>query len=666
MTENIKLIDEKAPNNKQQNQMNKKHNSENEGIYVRGYSAQTKENDLVKYFSQFGNVVWVHFGHDFLLLDFTEQSAVEKVLSKKSHFLSGNRLFVRRKESRRNTVVLNDEEVNKQIYEYLISELKNIHDFNMQVSCMKHNLQPDMNECYQKYSHVCRDLCNIISSSFPYVQVYPFGSTFTGLDFNNSDIDVYLANVKQSDEDEVDLLKIIKVALSKSRIFANCFCIPSAKIPIVKCIHTKTKIRCDINIKNMLGVCNSKLIRYYLGIDPKINDAMIILKYWAKFHKITGQNHLFTSYSLILMFIFFLQQEPYNLPSVSSLQIPEKNHFLEIQGYWNGGFIEKHKVRSEKISNTSLQEIVENFFGFYSNFNFATTILCPYTGKSLPINYFQDYKGLPHIFKRYKDFMSVEENKKMALKTNTCICIQDPFELNRNVVSVVTESVVEKFTLCCQIAKKIFSEKNQTLYRLYTEEPVQMKKVQCSYQEDSLDITLHRSTTIKYLPNNQNDEWFETASEFVLMTLRDFLDLDLTAEDSQSKMAKSEEEPTVHGSGKSFYVCMGKYNMWDARKATAKKLNLPNTTEMTVIEKETKITNNLKEVYNNISNSPIIVQFRLMLEKRNDALLVHLEKINAYKKSFKSFCLFFAHNMPQWFEMYEKELNKRAIALPKT
>lgn len=69
-------------------------------MFFLGYPERTKENDLVKYFSQFGNVIWAHFGHDFLLLDFTEPAAVEKVMAKNAHFLHGRRLVVRHKETR--------------------------------------------------------------------------------------------------------------------------------------------------------------------------------------------------------------------------------------------------------------------------------------------------------------------------------------------------------------------------------------------------------------------------------------------------------------------------------------------------------------------------------------------------------------------------------------
>lgn len=651
-------------------------NNQKSGIYVRGYPATTKENDLVKYFSQFGHVIWAHFGHDFLLLDFTEPEAVEKVMAKNAHFLHGQRLVVRHKEFKNNKIQLNDEEVDERTYQQIIASLKNMPNFDEEFLCLAQILQPNVRESFTKYNFICQDLYNFLSSRFPYIQVHPFGSTLTGLGFNNSDIDVFLSNVKETEDAEIECLHIVKRLLNNSKRFGNCFVIPGAKIPIVKCVHSSTGIKCDINIKNMLGVCNSKLIHYFVSIDMKIRQTIIVLKYWGKCHKITGQNHLLTNYSLVMLFIFFLQQPPYNFPTVLSLQQPEDDMFLNIQDCWNGGFIPNYNFHSDKLTSTPLVDILQQFFAFYSEFPYHTEIISPYIGKAVPRDYFNVPAELPDYYKRYKEHMALEANARYPLRVDTCCCLQDPFEHCRNITGIITDSVLEKFVLLCKLGQKICSDRQQVIYKLFTEEPPSLKKPQFNYKDDVLEISIYQGSNFKHANNSKssdkkskNDQWFETLVNFITIVLRDFLQLNLTSlnegdDSSPSKNSKNEGQADVHDSRKIIFSCAGKTNMWHARKATAKQLNL-NHVNSTLMERESAITNHLKEVYKNFQDTTDILSFKIMIAHKNEEAFISVEKITAYKKSFKPFAMFFAANIPLWFEIYERDLSKGAVGSKK-
>ncbi|XP_066141430.1 speckle targeted PIP5K1A-regulated poly(A) polymerase-like [Euwallacea fornicatus] len=652
------LKNEKAQESKEENRT---HCNETSGIYVRGYPPNTKESSLVKYFSQFGNVIWAHFGHDYLLLDFTESSAVVKVMLKNAHILHGHRLIVKRKSTSR--VSTNDFEKTEKIYQDIIAELKSLNNFDEEFLCMAQKLQPNLREYFKKYNLICQDLYNFLSGSFANMQVHPFGSTLTGLSFTSSDVDVFFSQVKQIESKELDYLTTIKRELVKSGKFANCFIITTAKVPLIKCIHKETQIKCDININNILAVCNSKLIHYYMSIDLKVKQVMIILKYWAKCHKITGPTHLFSNYSLTMMFIFFLQQEPYNFPSVLSLQETQCRQYQCGNFNWNGQFVPNYNFVSECLSWRSILEVLEGFFDFYSQFSYQTNIICPYLGKSLPTTYFAEPQSLPPIYSGYKTFLATEKNDKFALKVNNCICIQDPFEHCRNTAGSTTMPTLEKFILLCKLGKTICASRENILFNLLTQQLPNLNKQIQTDGEDFYEIILRQYSFI----NKSSNDRFQFVVEFTTMTLKEFLLIPLTQvfDETTEKNGPTNKSNTK----KLVFTGTVNVNMWHARRSTAKQLNLSNSNS-TLMRREIAITNHLKQSQMNLLDTTDVFTFKLTIKEKNEEeaqkkrnkrknaqqVMIQVEKVTAQKKSFKTFGQFLKGNLPLWFELYVKDL----------
>ncbi|XP_050300385.1 uncharacterized protein LOC126738936 isoform X2 [Anthonomus grandis grandis] len=583
-------------------------------------------------------------------------------MATKSHFFHGCRLLVKHKKKRdlHPTGNFSEDQFDEKMYKQIIDELKEINNFDHECLLLVGRLQPDQNDSARKCNTICQDLYNTLHERYYNIRIHPFGSTLTGLGFKNSDVDVYLSNVTDDDKDgvEVNHLNVIKRLLVKSYKFINCFVIATAKIPIIKCVHKATGIKCDININNILGVCNTKLIHYYLSLNNKLRQAMIILKYWGKHHKITGQNHLFTNYSLALMFIFFLQQEPYKFPSVFSLQQFGCQQYPNIQGVWNGEFVPNYKFYSDKLSYTSLLELVEQFFSYYLQFCYKTLIICPYLGKPLPKTYFAEPANLPYSYERYKRYVlsdDPENSSKKRLKADSAICLQDPFEHYRNTTAVI-DSVLDKFVDFCKLGKTICEGRKNVLYKLLTEQPPNSKRPKIYSEEDLLRLSLHK------IGNHCSEqEWFNRVVNFITIVLTDFLlfmTLNKIEETSTSEDTKNGNQSDMGGLRKISFTYGGRIDMWNARKATAKQLKLGNLSN-NLIEREMAITNHLKEVYKNFQNNEFIISFDLTIEQCKDAeVLIQVRKISAYKKSFKSFAMFLSANVPLWFEIYEKDLRK--------
>jgi len=59
-------------------------------------------------------------------------------------------------------------------------------------------------------------------------------------------------------------------------------CVPNAKVPIVKIWDPELSLACDMNVNNPLALENTRMIRTYLQIDPRVRPLAMIIKYWTK------------------------------------------------------------------------------------------------------------------------------------------------------------------------------------------------------------------------------------------------------------------------------------------------------------------------------------------------------------------------------------------------
>ena len=60
-----------------------------------------------------------------------------------------------------------------------------------------------------------------------------------------------------------------------------------------------TKVRCDLNMRNRMGVFNTAYIRFCADFDDRARDLMMVVKAFCKRHRLTeGSDHL-NNYSLV-------------------------------------------------------------------------------------------------------------------------------------------------------------------------------------------------------------------------------------------------------------------------------------------------------------------------------------------------------------------------------
>ncbi|ORZ20004.1 hypothetical protein BCR41DRAFT_369690 [Lobosporangium transversale] len=152
-----------------------------------------------------------------------------------------------------------------------------------------HNLMPKPEEETRKLALLKR-LSEIANEVFDEAEVLPFGSSGNGLALANADMDVCVfLNAKEGEEEvsPVEFVERIGDRLEKDSEFENILQLKRARVPIVKLNHING-IACDIGYQNDLAIWNTRLLRAYCRIDPRLRDIVVVVKTWAKRRKINN------------------------------------------------------------------------------------------------------------------------------------------------------------------------------------------------------------------------------------------------------------------------------------------------------------------------------------------------------------------------------------------
>lgn len=59
-------------------------------------------------------------------------------------------------------------------------------------------------------------------------------------------------------------------------------CVSTAKVPIVKIWDPELGLACDMNVNNTLALENTRMIKTYVQVDPRVRPLAMIIKHWTK------------------------------------------------------------------------------------------------------------------------------------------------------------------------------------------------------------------------------------------------------------------------------------------------------------------------------------------------------------------------------------------------
>ena len=220
-------------------------------------------------------------------------------------------------------------------------------------------------------------LQKIFSTRFKGSNLQAFGSSQTGLNLRNGDVDLCLII------DSKDVKKILKRmrGILNDQGMEDIITIPRARIPIVKFRDPRSGFEVDIAINNSLALHNTKLLKAYSESDPRIRNLILIVKHWALQRAICdAYEGTFSSYSWTLMAIAHMQMiEPHLAPN---LQLSEQREEVKI------GKIVYDITVSEQItpgdSKCTTGELLASFFERFANgWNWGEDVISIANGGSI-------------------------------------------------------------------------------------------------------------------------------------------------------------------------------------------------------------------------------------------------------------------------------------------
>ena len=244
---------------------------------------------------------------------------------------------------------------------------------------------------------------NICSGIFKEFELLPFGSSFTGLGCNFSDLDLILfpKQLNKSELNESDELSEFKHTNSLDYIYGmkplnnatiNLFLqiikrltdllpgihvdmhIPHAKVPILKLacpfVNVSIDVSISLNSTNNGVILMSQILYSYSKLYPLLQKLYVILRLWATENSVVNHkqpsNHL-KNFTLLMLIISYLQNRKQPLlPSMQSILINNEQAINECL-----------------INNTTVDlfDLIPEFFEFVSNCNFSRINIDLYNGR---------------------------------------------------------------------------------------------------------------------------------------------------------------------------------------------------------------------------------------------------------------------------------------------
>ncbi|XP_044011521.1 speckle targeted PIP5K1A-regulated poly(A) polymerase-like [Aphidius gifuensis] len=650
--------------------INNKKDLEDRSIFVSPLPKTANLKIITEFFSKYGDIQNCRFGGKYAMIEFKNKSTADELLANPV-FLDNWKLNIKKRvidvqilPIRKNKQKKDDNEtskVNLNEIDNLKLELEKESSFDKQVDKFMSLVQPNEIDLKLRIDAVCNSIMKILKSTFPHGESVPFGSSTTGLALIGSDLDVFY-DINQpiyNDDDEQFKIRYengernlwtpklifreVKSLLYKHRTaYQTIVPIPQAKIPVIKFHHVSTNTDVDLSFKDGLGSCNSKMIKFFLTLDKRIKPLIVIIKYWAKKLELTGSGRI-TNYSIVMMILFYLQQNNISLiPTIKALQI---NCPPVIYKNWLVSFDSNFKINNDNCTK-NIPQLLCGFFKFYSEFNFATKIICPYDGISL----------LRNDFKKLHD-----SNKNVnyeLLRLDTVACLQDPIQLNFNIIGSWTPKILQTFVTACNEASKMFdainNETDNLLISLFDLSLDESRKKKCGNNKKikTSIFNIHPREFAKvglpddfYTRNDIDDKdkficdnWFELINKLVIKIMEKvfMFDIQMVYDATNGmKQIKIQENTDVHTSAhnKIIFTCTSNYCLSLSRKGRIQDIN----SNLSCLEREILISQSILEELKE-KNEENQVKFTCCIEKNIDPLfaLVTMTDHHTTNKSFNA------------------------------
>ncbi|KAE8454520.1 hypothetical protein EG329_000143 [Mollisiaceae sp. DMI_Dod_QoI] len=298
-------------------------------------------------------------------------------------------------------------------------EKKNLKEIKSKLSeDEERTLSTDMRELYdrllpssesdRKREALVRKLEKLFNAEWPghNIKVHMFGSSGNLLCTDESDVDICIT----TDWKEMEGVCIIADLLARNGM-ERVICVSTAKVPIVKIWDPELCLACDMNVNNTLALENTRMIKTYVQIDPRVRPLAMIIKHWTKRRIVNDAafGGTLSSYTWICMIIYFLQsrntpilpalhQRPHmKLPPKDGIESTFADDLDALEGFG-------------KKNKEPLGELLFQFFRFYGHeFDYDKFVISVRNGRQI-----------------------TKIDKGWHVTNNNRLCVEEPFNVNRN------------------------------------------------------------------------------------------------------------------------------------------------------------------------------------------------------------------------------------------
>uniref|UniRef100_A0A1I7YRG5 PAP-associated domain-containing protein n=1 Tax=Steinernema glaseri TaxID=37863 RepID=A0A1I7YRG5_9BILA len=279
-------------------------------------------------------------------------------------------------------------------------------------------------------------LYSIIRGSFAMSGLYIVGSSLNGFGNNTSDMDLCLMitndEIDQRTDAVVILNHVMNCLVQSPLIRENGLKLIIAKVPILRIKFTApyADITVDLNANNAVAIKNTHLLSHYSNFDWRLCPLVSVIKEWAKRRGMNDANKSsFTSYSLVLMVIHYLQcgVEKPTLPSLQKMypkRFSEKNDVRTLKMQIQKPFEFPPPEKWEYDYSASLCDLLLGFLRYYAyEFDFNVDAISVRLGQ------------------RTNRAFVAQNSCPYALSQWRCICIEEPFTLSNTAHSIYDEVI---------------------------------------------------------------------------------------------------------------------------------------------------------------------------------------------------------------------------------
>ncbi|XP_059090184.1 terminal uridylyltransferase 7-like [Tigriopus californicus] len=263
---------------------------------------------------------------------------------------------------------------------------------------------------------IINDLSKYIQHTFPNAILTVFGSSCNGFAFTGSDLDISLTFRDHKTVEDLDTVSIMQTLFAKVSVMKglrNVNAITTAKVPIIKFEHARSRLAGDISLYNVLAQENTAMLRCYSTIDSRVKILGYMVKLFARTCDIGDASRgSLSSYAYILMLLHYLQQvEPPVIPVLQELDGGATAHTNMVDGC-NAWYF-KDMMRLKQVwpglgqNQTSVYYLWLGFLQYYAHdFNDKELVVC--TRQKAPLTKFE------------------------KMWNSGCIAIEDPFDHSHN------------------------------------------------------------------------------------------------------------------------------------------------------------------------------------------------------------------------------------------